>query len=56
MQEDDFNEDGDEEDVRVFLTWRLIVHSRGLQLPDFVAASLSCVRALENHSGFGRAI
>ena len=36
-----------------FLTSRLIVHSRGLQLPDFVAASRSCARALENHSGFG---
>ena len=53
MQEDDFNEDDEEEDVRVFLTSRLIIHSRGVQLPDFVAASLSRVRALENHSGFG---
>ena len=53
MQEDDFNVDDEEDDVRARLTLRSVIHSRGLQLPDFVAASILCVRALENHSGFG---
>ena len=59
MQEDDFNVDDDEEDVRASLYTLLstVVACSCVTLcccvADFVAASILCVRALENHSGFG---